>query len=555
MIPGRSPLVLLRLLLLWGFVISWGVALFHGPHGTSNGDIIGESFPAFTQLGPSLVRIVSGLSLSVGYGIAIATTLGIAALTMVAGRWYCAALCPLGTLQDFSLWIRRRLGRRRAFRYAPPSTFIPWAILAIVAYGIARGITLFYSLFEPYSVAFRPFVLALDAPARSLAYHSFPPTSMLPSYPLTLLIAFGWTIFFMVLASFHGRFFCRYLCPVGALLNVLSRKTRWHIAIQEQRCSGCRRCEHLCRASCIDASRGRIDHSRCVLCFDCLTSCPSGAISYGTHLPLPRGDYSRPLPSTSTSPQHPVPIPERLPAEETSISRRSFVAILPAAGLIVAFFPSVILLRRAQASPPEIMLDGYRRHVAIPPGAQSLYRFSRTCVGCGLCVAACPSGVIRLVSVGRGRKLTQPFLPILDYRRAYCQYECRRCSAVCPTGALSITSVSTKQRTQLGRSVFVRSRCIMVRYGRACGACAEHCPTGAITLTTARHGGRWRGGISAEPQVNDARCIGCGACETMCPATPKKAIYVEGLATHRILEGETPSPTQRIEGHQKGFAF
>ena len=149
------------------------------------------------------------------------------------------------------------------------------------------------------------------------------------------------------------------------------------------------------------------------------------------------------------------------------------------------------------------------------------------CTGCQLCVSACPNGVLR-PSAG----LTTLMQPEMSYERGYCRPECTKCSEVCPTGAIRAVTAADKAAIQIGHAVWVRDNCVPLTDGVACGNCARHCPTGAILMVSSDPANPDALKI---PTVNTERCIGCGACENLCPARPFSAIYVEGHTVHRIV--------------------
>lgn len=168
------------------------------------------------------------------------------------------------------------------------------------------------------------------------------------------------------------------------------------------------------------------------------------------------------------------------------------------------------------------------RHTPIvPPGAVSLRHLAQHCTGCQLCVAVCPNGVLRPSS-----GIMTLMQPESSYERGYCRPECVKCSEVCPAGAIEPITVADKSAIQIGHAVWVRENCVPLTDGVACGNCARHCPTGAITMVPSDPS------MADSPQVpviNEERCIGCGACENLCPARPFSAIYVEGHECHRTI--------------------
>ncbi|MCI6551709.1 MAG: 4Fe-4S binding protein, partial [Prevotella sp.] len=119
--------------------------------------------------------------------------------------------------------------------------------------------------------------------------------------------------------------------------------------------------------------------------------------------------------------------------------------------------------------------------------------------------------------------------PLMSYERGFCRPECTRCSEVCPTGAIRRIDKATKSSTQIGHAVWTKANCVVITDGVECGNCARHCPVGAIDMVDLTVGES----IVSVPSVNASRCIGCGACEYLCPARPFSAIYVEGHEIHK----------------------
>ena len=150
---------------------------------------------------------------------------------------------------------------------------------------------------------------------------------------------------------------------------------------------------------------------------------------------------------------------------------------------------------------------------------------ARRCTGCQLCVTECPNQVLCPQT-----DLLHLMQPVMQFERGYCRPECNRCSEVCPAGAIKPISHEAKASTQIGHAVWIKKNCLPAIDGTSCGNCARHCPVEAIEMVP----------LNADddtspmvPAVNEARCIGCGACEYLCPARPFSAIYVEGHEVHK----------------------
>lgn len=168
-----------------------------------------------------------------------------------------------------------------------------------------------------------------------------------------------------------------------------------------------------------------------------------------------------------------------------------------------------------------------RKVKIVPPGALSIKNLADHCTACQLCIQACPNDVLR-----PSTDLERLMKPEASYENGYCRPECTRCSEVCPTGAIIKITPADKSAIQVGHAVWVRKNCIPLTDDVECGNCARHCPTGAIQMINSVAGDESSRKI---PAVNTEKCIGCGACENLCPARPFSAIYVEGHQIHRTI--------------------
>lgn len=455
----------------------------------------------------------------------LALHLGIVAalvvVTLLFGRIYCSVICPLGVLQDLIAWLGGR-GRKRRYRYtySPAKSWLRYGVFVLFVAALIAGIGSFVALIAPYS-AYGRIAQNLLAPLYGwgnnlLAYlaeradsYAFYRTEVWVRSLPTLLIAAATLLLLIVLAWRNGRTWCNTICPVGTVLGFLSRFSLFRPVIDTTKCTSCGLCSRQCKASCIDSKHHTIDYSRCVVCMDCLDSCKHDALHYrlrtsGTHTPAAAKPAAAP--------------------QDTS--RRSFLTgagVLLGSGLVRAQEKkvdgglAVILDKKAPA-----------RHTPIvPPGAVSLRHLAQHCTGCQLCVAVCPNGVLRPSS-----GIMTLMQPESSYERGYCRPECVMCSEVCPAGAIEPITVADKSAIQIGHAVWVRENCIPLTDGVACGNCARHCPTKAITMVPSDPD---RADSPRVPVVNEERCIGCGACENLCPARPFSAIYVEGHECHRTI--------------------
>ncbi len=331
----------------------------------------------------------------------------------------------------------------------------------------------------------------------------------LKSLPVLIVAAVSFVII-AILAWRGGRTYCNTICPVGTVLGLLSRFSILAPGIDTDKCNACSLCARRCKASCIDSKNHRIDYSRCVVCMDCIDNCKQGAISYGL-----RSRAMKPTPTTPTDSDKKV---------AADSSRRSFIT----ATAVVATATALKAIVEIGDGGLSVMYDNEvpeRKTPIAPPGAISLRNMAQHCTACQLCISACPNQVLR-----PSNGIMTLMQANSSYERGYCRPECTRCSQVCPTGAIRPITREEKSAIQIGRAVFVRKNCLPLTEGVSCGNCARHCPVGAITMIPSDANNPSSPKI---PMINTERCIGCGACENLCPARPFSAIYVEGNEVHR----------------------
>jgi MauM/NapG family ferredoxin protein len=441
--------------------------------------------------------------------------------TAVLGRFFCGWLCPLGVTLDAARL--RRLNPPR-FRRERGLRALKYLLLAALLASALAGSALLMAL-DPISLLTRTFAVYIY-PAFSAAVTGalffFYGHGVLPDLMVWIdtdlrgsLLPFEQPYFrhaWLFLALFAAvvavnlashRFWCRYLCPLGALLALTSR---WSILGRRvgEGCSDCGKCLATCRMGAIEPKGFGSASGECVLCGECAALCPDGAISY-TGRPLASGGYDP--------------------------SRRGFLA---AGGL------AALGVGGLRVDSPSQEVDPF---LVRPPGAREEDEFLSACIRCGQCMKACPSSGLQPSLFQSG--LAGLWSPVLVSRVGPCLYDCVTCGQVCPTSAIQPLSLEVKRETIIGTAYIDQMRCIPWVDGRTCIVCEELCPVSPKAVVLDPIEVRTGDGEVAEvaaPRVVRPRCIGCGICERMCPLPGESAIRVYNTSALLAEEGEVPLP-------------
>ena len=427
----------------------------------------------------------------------LAVVIVLIVLTLIFGRAYCSVICPLGIMQDgISHISSMRKGKKARFRWSPEVKWLRYSILALFIIALVAGLTSVSALLAPYS-AFGRIATSLVQPVL--------PTAIIAG--VTLLVV-------GILAWIGGRTYCNTVCPVGTVLSFFSRFSLLRPVIDADKCRNCRACEHKCKASCINIDNHEIDYSRCVDCFNCLDSCKFGALKYRMAW------NSKTCEAAGT-----VQDNAEVSAEEGkhNAGRRAFIS------------SSVIAATAIALEAQEKKVDGgyaavtakkapERTNPIVPFGAVSLRHFHQHCTRCQLCVSQCPNDVLR-----PSTSLDRLMLPEMSYENGWCRPECTKCSEVCPAGAILEITPEEKTAIHVGTASVDLDLCVVNRDNVHCGNCARHCPAGAIRMVRKNPDDE---NSLLIPTVLEDRCIGCGACEFLCPSRPYSAIHVSGRIDH-----------------------
>ena len=376
---------------------------------------------------------------------ATVTFLVVLLLTPLAGRLFCECFCPLGIIQSFVNWIfHPKTKVRRVCTRLPESKrqrIVRWTALAVAVVLIASGLGAIGWLLTPYSIYGKALTL------------------FLPGVAIFALV--------MVLAAIgKGRIWCNWICPVGTLFNILSKKSV---------------CAHKVGPGC----------TNCKACF---------ATGNGER------ETGNGRARTPAAPQ---------PQAQEGITRRETLNGL-------ALFAAVEAVEKTtDGGYASVSLPGVPTRPAqvLPPGSVDRREFNVKCVACGLCIANCRGGCLKpSVSL---KRLGQPEM---DFRHGYCLSGCaQQCAKVCPAGAIRLLDGVARKDIHAGHAIWKRDLCLRETEGVKCTACSRKCPVGAIHI------------VEGFPVVDKGACIGCGACEHVCPARPMPAIFVKGFDSQRVV--------------------
>ena len=443
----------------------------------------------------------------------LALNFGVIVLLIVCallfGRLYCSVVCPLGIMQDFFSWLGGKFKKNR-FSYAKEVKWLRYGFLAVFIILLIIGFAPVTTLFAPYSAygrivnsLFKPLYDMLNNWLASMDAandrYNFTEVQIWTRSVTTFVVAIATLVILAFLAIWKGRLYCNTICPVGTTLSFFSRFSLFRVRFDKNKCKNCGMCEKNCKAQAIDFKNGTVDYSRCVVCGDCLDKCKFDALHYTAKKP-------------ATAPK------------TVDTERRAFLVGAAVASTSAALAQTEMKVDGGLAV-IEDKVAPKRNTLITPPGSVSARHMQRHCTACQLCVSSCPNNVLR-----PSTDLQHFMQPTMSFERGYCRPECTRCSEVCPAGAIKPISREEKTSIHVGHAVWIKDNCVVLTDGVSCGNCARHCPTGAIQMVD------YEGpnGKVQVPAVDENKCIGCGACEHLCPARPFSAIYVEGNEMHHV---------------------
>ncbi len=482
-----------------------------------------------------LVAVSTALSTGYIYRY-LGWALGIIVLTFLFGRVFCNWICPFGTLHQFVNYlfnIQPNSKRIEQNRYHPAQYF-KYAILVVFLIMAALG-ALQIGLLDPIVMMYRGFATFVSS-AWNMLISAITPlfvrVGIEASWSDTLKFSPGaahrifvgsfwiglWFLLFVALNLWKPRFFCRFVCPLGAFLGVLSRYSLFRINRDVTKCTDCNLCLTRCEGAADPQSMVR--KSECFSCMNCIDDCPEDALQF-TMIGLDRKQV----------------------VEAPDISRRRLV-FAGITGLLA--FP---LLRNNGTATDE----NFSPHMIRPPGSVAEPEFLKKCIKCDQCINVCPTNVLQPATLKEGGFETL-WTPVMNFNIGHCQLNCTLCSEVCPTGAIRKITVAEKlgkgEYTHkgpivLGTAFINTTRCLPWANQIPCVVCEEVCPVSPKAIQTIDEEVKDVFGkmvVLNKPFIVPDLCIGCGICQHECPVQDDPAVYVTAI-------GESRSRSRRLLLH------
>ncbi len=440
-------------------------------------------------------------------------------ITIFMGRIFCGWLCPLGTMNNLIRGIRKSssvIPRKnpRRFKYYLLIFLLISAILSFQVTGIFDPISL---IIRSFSIGIYPaFNYALRAVFDALYSADIPVVtdisesvySILKKGVLSFEQSFYYQsiftailfLFILGLNLYEKRFWCKYICPLGALLGLLSRYSILSRTVSEG-CSECGLCSRVCQGGALTGESSGWQRSECLYCFDCDDICPEKAIRFNF--------------KKTTYPS-------------VDLTRRGLITSISSAIIAVPFFRVVPVRSKV-----------FESRLIRPPGALEEREFLKRCVRCGECMKVCITNGLQPAFLEAG--LEGIWTPLLIPKAGYCEFRCTLCGQVCPTGAIKRLELNEKMKTKIGVAMIATGRCLPWSHQRPCIVCEEVCPTPkkAIWFEEVKVNDRdGRVLFVKRPRVDIELCIGCGICEAKCPVRGAPAIYVISTGESRSKENQ-----------------
>ena len=477
-----------------------------------------DIFLRFSPLAP-LFYFIDTLHLPLFFWPALVILL----LTPFLGRFFCGWICPLGTTIDVSSKILKSPSNRVSKKWAK-LRWIKFGVLSAALIGAIFSLNI-WGYFDPLAtftrmvtVIFYPFftfvmekilVLGGKIPLlESFVYsiYDWYKTVVMPENQPILMGTFGiilLILFILGMEKISRRFWCRNICPAGALLGLLSQ-FRFYERIVANSCPGCKKCFVECKMNAIPEDNiPETNKIECIQCFNCGEKCPPKAKSITYRF--------------KWKPYHSQP----------DFARRQFIGSIAAGVATYGIF--------GFASPNKKESSNMIR----PPGALPEDEFLDRCIRCLECVRICESNGGCLQPSGFDHSLLDLWTPVAKMREGYCEYNCNLCGQVCPTDAILPLPLEVKQKTPIGLAHFDKNLCIPYSRNEDCIVCEEHCPVPDKAIKFDLKEVVLPDGSIRKvkfPYVDISLCVGCGICEYKCPLPGKPGVFVIRENEKRLKE-------------------
>lgn len=472
--------------------------------------------------------------------------------TLLLGRVFCNWMCPYGSLHQFVGWLfnirdNRDLVDNNRYRNLYQIKYLVLTAMLVMA---AMG-SLQIGLLDPIVLMVRTFTVAI-MPASDLAVNAvggalvergldvdMSAALFAPGIDEPRIFDGAWFVglLFVGLIGMNlviPRFFCRVLCPLGALLGTLSRFSLWRIDRDLTKCTDC----DLCLKGCEGASdpQAALRKSECFACFNCIDDCPEDALSFKL-APISLKDRVVGSVKEGTAMLFDKVLKTKLLDTELrvpDVSRRRWIF---SAAVGAMSYPFVRLSKAVNAR-------GFDEKAIRPPGSVMESEFLERCIKCDQCINVCPTNVLQPSTFAQGG-VEGVWTPVMDFSVGFCQLNCTLCSEVCPTGAIQKTSLEKKLGlgeheeegpVRVGTAFFNRGRCLPWAMETPCVVCEEVCPVTPKAIGTYDEPiTRWDGEKVTlnRPYMRPELCIGCGICEHECPVIDDAAVYVTAIGESR----------------------